>query len=221
MAKALGCQGRERGRAKSQVDKAAGTANRLGLAVTSGAGPEPCSNGPQLWVQGGRAWCKGTWRSPRGGSSRAGPGSRVEAGSFQPGFPLPLSLKLCLACGICSFYSAFYPLVLVLAWQVILSPWTLESELFDIPCPIFPASPAPLFQSPVSLPPESTLLSCPPSSVLQAARAWPTSLESVPCVCDQPVRPASWKSAPVSGRMSPDVCLAEIAPSAFCRLVPT
>ena len=29
--------------------------------------------------------------------------------------------------------------MLVLAWQVILSPWILELELFDIPCPVFPA----------------------------------------------------------------------------------
>ena len=116
------------GRAKGQVDNAGGRVNCLELAVTSWAGPEPCSHWSRLWVQGGWAWCEGTWRSPRGGSSRASPGAGWEQSPSSLAFPLQ---ALFLACGIHSFYNAFIPCVRACVFRTSLAGLKFQHALLQ------------------------------------------------------------------------------------------
>lgn len=150
------CWGRERGRAKGQADNTGARVDGLGLAVNRWAGPEPCDDWSQLLVQGGWAWCEGTWKNTRGTSSRVGPG---QDGAVLPAWHSPAGSLL--ACRIRSFHNAWS----LCAHTVSMGgsclaghsiPCTLKSELFSIPCPIFPAQPTPpILQGPVPLSPKS------------------------------------------------------------------
>ena len=163
--------------------------NDLGVAVSRWAGPEPCYGRSQLLMQGRWARCEGIWKNTRGTSSRVSPeqdGSRV-----LPAWNSPASSLL--ACRARSFYNARNPCCYARAGMgdsCHAVRCTLASELFNIPCPILPAHPAPAIQGPVPLSPKGPLITS--AQLSDPLQRIPCG--SVPCVCNQTVWPGPWKA---------------------------
>lgn len=182
-----------------------GAQRTTGLAVTSWAtdlvlmGP---SSGSKM---GGPGGCR------EGAPGVAAPGLVLEAGWKQnpsSWAPAP-SPRLLLACGIGHIMVHLSTRVgACLAGHAV--PWTLELELFDIPCPIFPVSPAPLFPKPVPLPPEASPHLCHSSDLCSTCLAHVLGL--CPVSADQPQCDLSPGSQCCSELDVPQCRLAEIAP---------